>query len=357
MLFRQLFDPESSTYTYLLADEQTHDAVLIDPVREQLERDLQLLDELGLTLRYVLETHVHADHVTSAGMLRDRLGARTVLSKHAGVDCADLLVGDGDGIGFGKYALEVRTTPGHTNGDVVYVLADQSRAFTGDTVLVRGCGRTDFQEGDARTLYRSVHDKVFTLPDSTLLYPAHDYRGRTVTTVCEEKTYNPRLGGGKTEDEFVEIMAALDLPYPRKIDDALPANSRCGHVVSDAPPAEPAPPWAPIERTPTGVPEVTPEWVGASLPDDAAVIDVRGPDEWNDALGHIARAELVPLEHLANAAQDWDRTRRLVTVCRAGGRSGQAAMILERLGFHHVASMRGGMLAWNQARLPTEHAA
>lgn len=234
MLFRQLFDPESCTYTYLLADEDTRAAVLIDPVREQLDRDLGLLDELGLTLVHVLETHVHADHVTGASLLRARTGARTVVSRNAGAPCADLLVDDGDVVRFGGHTLTVLATPGHTNGCVTYVTADRSMAFTGDALLIRGCGRTDFQQGDARTLYRSVHGKIFTLPESCAVYPGHDYQGRTRSTVGEEKRLNPRLGGGKSEAELVAIMQGLELSYPRKIDIAVAANARCGRLEGES---------------------------------------------------------------------------------------------------------------------------
>jgi sulfur dioxygenase len=233
MLLRQLFDAETCTYTYLLADEETREAVLIDPVLEQLDRDLELVGELGLELVNVLETHVHADHVTGASLLRARTGARTVVSRDGGAPCADVLVGDGDVIRFGKHSLEVRATPGHTDGCVTYVTADQTMAFTGDALLIRGCGRTDFQQGDPRTLYRSVHGKILTLPDACAIYPAHDYKGRTRSTVGEEKALNPRLGGGKTKDEFVAIMEGLDLAYPKKIDVALPANVRCGRLGPD----------------------------------------------------------------------------------------------------------------------------
>jgi sulfur dioxygenase len=230
MLFRQLFDAESSTYTYLLADEGTREAVLIDPVREQLERDLALLADLDLVLVHVLETHVHADHVTSAALLRARTGARTVVARAGGARCADVPVEDGDVIRFGAQALTVLATPGHTSGCVTYVTADRAMAFTGDALLIRGCGRTDMQQGDARALYRSVHGKIFTLPDACAVYPGHDYAGRTSSTVGEEKACNPRLGGGRSEDEFVEIMQSLDLAYPRKIDIAVPANARCGRL-------------------------------------------------------------------------------------------------------------------------------
>jgi sulfur dioxygenase len=228
MIFRQLFDPESSTYTYLLGDETSREAVLIDAVREHVDRDLLLVGELGLDLRYTLETHVHADHVTGAGVLRARTGCRTVVSRRGGAPCADLQVEHGDRISFGGRWLEVRATPGHTDGCVTYVLDDHSIAFTGDALLIRGCGRTDFQQGDARRLYRSVHDQVFTLPDACLLYPGHDYQGRTATSVAEERAHNPRLGGARTVDEFVAIMDGLGLAPPRRIAEAVPANHNCG---------------------------------------------------------------------------------------------------------------------------------
>src|SRR5687768_9972389 len=203
MFFRQLFDAESSTYSYLLADTETREAVLIDPVVEQTERDVALIRDLGFTLRYALDTHVHADHVTGAGALRERLGCQTVLSERAGVGCADVLVKEGDTIAFGGERLEVRETPGHTESCISYVTADRAMAFTGDALLIRGCGRTDFQGGDARTLYQSVHRQLFSLPSTTLVFPAHDYKGRTATSVEEEVRHNPRLGNGKTEQEFV----------------------------------------------------------------------------------------------------------------------------------------------------------
>lgn len=228
MLFRQLFDRETSTYTYLLGDEGTGRALLIDPVAENVERDLALLGELDLLLTYVLETHVHADHVTAAATLRQRTGCKTVVSAYAGAPCADVAVKDGDVIEMGEVALEVRATPGHTAGCVTYVTADHTMAFTGDALMIRGCGRTDFQQGDAVRLYRSVHEKIFTLPDDCRVYPGHDYRGQLVSTVGEEKQFNPRLGRGRTVSEFVAIMQALDLPKPKRIDEAVPANQRCG---------------------------------------------------------------------------------------------------------------------------------
>ncbi len=226
MIFRQLFEPVSSTYTYLLGCERTRQGLLIDPVAEEVETYIALLKESGLTLVYTLETHVHADHVTGAALLRERLGSKSVVHRDAGAECADLLVTDSEQLQVGDIRIEVRHTPGHTNADVSYVAGD--RVFTGDALLIGGCGRTDFQQGDAGRLYDSVHKKLFTLPPDTLVYPAHDYNGNTVSTIKQEQAKNARLGGGRTRAEFIQIMRDLKLPYPKQIDRALPANQACG---------------------------------------------------------------------------------------------------------------------------------
>ena len=228
LTFRQLFDPASATYTYLLA--HSGEAVLIDPVLEQVERDAALLAELGLRLLWTLETHVHADHVTGASQLRQMRGSRIAVAEAAGPDGADRHLNDGDCITFGARSLQVRATPGHTASCLTYVLDDGAMAFTGDCLLIRGCGRTDFQGGSSARLYRSVRENIFTLPDDCLLYPGHDYRGLSVTTVGEEKAHNPRLGLAKSEEDFAACMAALNLPYPKKIGVALPANLQCGRA-------------------------------------------------------------------------------------------------------------------------------
>ncbi|HKA87858.1 MAG TPA: MBL fold metallo-hydrolase [Haliangiales bacterium] len=225
MSFRQLFDTASWSYSYLLWDEATRDAVLIDAVLEQVDRDVRIIEELGLQLRYALDTHVHADHVTAASKLRERLGCRLVASREGGGPCNDILVGEGDEIRFGGRGLGVLATPGHTSGCVTYVLPD--RVFTGDALMVRTCGRTDFQGGDAGTLYDSITTKLFVLPDETLVFPAHDYTGQTATSIGEEKRHNVRLAG-RSREAFIELMANLNLALPKKIREAVPANLACG---------------------------------------------------------------------------------------------------------------------------------
>ncbi|MFW5921164.1 MAG: MBL fold metallo-hydrolase [Polyangiales bacterium] len=224
MLFRQLFDKETSTYTYLVADPDSGQAALIDPVIEQLDRDLQLMGELGLELAYVLDTHVHADHVTASGLLRERTGARIVASR-LGPACADVRVGHGDVVNVGSVAIEVLETPGHTDDSVSYRVGDD--VFTGDALFVRGNGRTDFQNGDPEALYRSLTEVLLALPEHTRIWPGHDYRGHTMTTVGEEKRHNPRVAG-KSRAEFVEVMNNLGLPRPKRLDEAVPANRECG---------------------------------------------------------------------------------------------------------------------------------
>ncbi|XP_067456941.1 persulfide dioxygenase ETHE1, mitochondrial isoform X1 [Thunnus thynnus] len=226
LLFRQLFELESSTYTYLLADTETKEAIIIDPVLETIDRDLKLIHELGLNLKVAVNTHCHADHITSTGLMKKRLvGLKSAISKFSGAS-ADIYLLDGDKITFGKHFLTARETPGHTDGCMTLVSGDQSMAFTGDALLIRGCGRTDFQQGCPKKLYHSVHQKIFTLPDQCLVYPAHDYLGQTVSTVGEERQFNMRLT--KSLEEFVDIMNNLNLKKPAKIDIAVPANLVCG---------------------------------------------------------------------------------------------------------------------------------
>ncbi|MEB3340200.1 MBL fold metallo-hydrolase [Okeania sp.] len=230
MLLRQLFDPETSTYTYLIADMSAKEAALVDPVLEQVERDAKLIDELGLTLKYCLETHIHADHVTGTGELRKLKGCQGVLPENAKVDCADCFIKDGEVLKVGKIEIKAISTLGHTDCHMAYLVNNDS-LLTGDALLIRGCGRTDFQSGDAGTLYDHITQKLFTLSDDTLVYPGHDYRGQTVSTIGEEKQFNPRFVG-HNRDSFIELMSNLNLPNPKKIAEAVPANQGCGKVAA-----------------------------------------------------------------------------------------------------------------------------
>lgn len=354
MIFRQLIDADSQTLTYILGDPWSREAVIIDPVRENIERDLGFLEQLGLSLVYTLETHVHADHVTGGALLRQATGCKVILSAATGVHSADILVNDGDAVRFGLQALEVRSTPGHTSGCVSYVAANHPYAFTGDTLLIRGCGRTDFQQGDSRTLYRSVRDKLFSLPDETLVYPAHDYKGRTVSSIREEKNYNPRLGGGRTEEQFVAIMNALKLAYPRKMDLAVPANQRCGLLDEEELERPDGPvntPRLAMERTPTGAPSVPVIWVANREP-TVRLVDIRTAEEVGGPDGFIEGSDHIPMDRLESVVADWERDAPVVLYCRSGGRSDRAAVLLERAGFRHCASMKGGVLKWSELGFP-----
>ena len=348
MLFRQLFDPASSTYTYLLADESTRCALLIDTVFEQFERELALVRELDLMLTHTLETHVHADHVTAAWRFHQALGSRIVLSKRSGATGADDLVDQGDMIDAGEATLTVRATPGHTDGCVTYVAKDCSMAFTGDALLIRSAGRTDFQQGSAATLYRSIRERIFTLPDNCLLYPAHDYAGRTVTTVGEEKRWNPRIGGNASEDDFVGYMQNLGLPHPKQIDVAVPANLKCGRP--DTVTSADAPAWGPIVRTFAGVSEIDPVWVSEHS-GQVTVLDVREARELTGDLGRIEGSLHIPLGELRARVVEVPRDRPVVCVCRSGRRSAQACTILEKSGLTEVANLTGGMIHWRALRL------
>lgn len=230
MIFRQLFEPESSTFTYLVACSETRDAVLVDPVVETCERDLAVLAELGLKLAYTLDTHIHADHITAACRMRALSGCKVAYPAADALACADVHVSEERPLAVGKMLLQPVFTPGHTDTHHAYLVDEGGTPaiFTGDALLIDGCGRTDFQNGDADALYRSVRERIFTLPPETLVYPAHDYNGRRVSSVAQEAARNPRLGQDVTLEQFRAIMAGLDLPYPRKIDVAVPANRECG---------------------------------------------------------------------------------------------------------------------------------
>src|SRR5437870_1116172 len=330
LIFRQLFDPQSSTYSYLLADARAREAVLIDPVFEQARRNAALIAELDLKLVATIETHVHADHVTAAWLLKRQFGSAIAVSAASGAEGADRLLAHGDRVKFGRRHLEVRATPGHTGGCLTFVLDDLTMAFTGDCLLIRGSGRTDFQQGDPRALFRSVRTQIFTLPSDCLLYPAHDYRGLTVTSVDEEKRFNPRLAEPVAEDDFVGYMSHLGLAHPKQIEVAVPANLRCGRPEGAI--QEPVvQSWAPLTLTFAGIPEIQPPVLEDNIA-GAQVVDVREPEEWRGPLGHIAQSCLIPLGELSQRAAELDKSRPIVTACRSGARSAQAVVILQRLG-------------------------
>ena len=344
LIFRQLFDAQSSTYTYLLGDSASGEAILIDPVFEQVRRDAALVHELSLHLVWTLDTHVHADHVTGAWLMKQRAGNRIALSAAAGAVGADRGLNHGDRIAFGKRYVEVRATPGHTNGCLTYVLDEQSMAFTGDCLLIRGSGRTDFQQGDPRVMFKSVREHIFSLPAACLLYPAHDYRGVTVTSVEEERRFNPRLGGDIGVDDFAGYMHNLNLPHPKQIDVAVPANLLCGQPVG-AQPDNSDPQWAALTFTFGGIWEIQPHAL-EEVADRVEIIDVREPNEYTGALGHIAGARLIPLGQLKQRAADISRDRPVVAVCRSGARSAQAVVMLQKEGIRDIANLNGGMLRW-----------
>jgi len=354
MIFEQLFHTESSTYTYLLADEESKKALFIDPVLDELDSYDELLESRGLKLAFTLETHVHADHITAGGLLRERYGSKTVVGRESHIPCADILASEGDSIALGGCELNVIETPGHTNTCISFVCRSEGWVFTGDTLLIDGCGRTDFQSGDSAVLFRSVREKLFTLPAQTRVYPAHDYEGRTMTTIADEKATNQRLGGERTLEEFVSIMNNLDLPEPKSINEAVPANQRCGlKTALGAPPSrmvEGA--WAPVFRSDVDVPEVTAQWV-LDNPKAARMVDVREPDEFTGVLGHIADSELIPKADAVDGLKGCAKDSPIVLICRSGRRSGIVALELEEMGFTKIVSMQGGMLAVNEI-LPSD---
>jgi sulfur dioxygenase len=233
MIFRQLFEPLSSTYTYLLGCEETGQAILIDPVIVTIERDMAEIQHLGLTLAYSLDTHIHADHITAALELKKLVGSKIAVPAFDRLPCSDVAIEEGKPFELGSIQLQPLHTPGHTDGHFAYVIAD--RIFTGDALLIEGCGRTDFQNGDAEALYKSVTEKLFSLPDDYLVYPAHDYKDRRVSSIAQEKKRNPRLGGERSLEEFKTIMGNLKLPYPKFIDYAVPGNKQCGVCPSALP--------------------------------------------------------------------------------------------------------------------------
>lgn len=342
MIFRQLFDDVSSTYTYLLADEDRKEAILIDPVYSQAKRDIALVDELGLTLALVADTHAHADHITAAWVLKQKTGCNIASARAIGAEHVDVPLEDGQEFGVAGVTLRAMSTPGHTDGCMSYVMSDQTMVFTGDALLIRGCGRSDFQQGSAHKLFESITNRLFALPDSCLVYPAHDYHGRTQSSIREEKAFNARVGGGANETDFVEYMKAMRLPHPKKIDEALPANLRSGCPEDGKLPEEPS--WADIRLTYAGVPEIGEEWLEHHL-DDVTVLDVRLDEEVKDCPVTESLVDLhIPLDELRTRMEEVPRDKPVVTLCRSGRRSAMAVNILTENGFEKVASLSRGLM-------------
>ena len=351
LLLRQCFDADTGTYTDLLADPASAEGVLIDPVFSQHGRDLALIRELGISLVATLDTHVHADHVSGAWLLQRATGCAIGLAERAGAENVTLPLVEGDRVCFGARYLAVLATPGHTAGCLTFVLDDQSAAFTGDALLIRGCGRCDFQEGDARTLYRSITTRIFPLPECCLLYPGHDYSGRTLSSVAEEKAFKARLGGSANERDFVGYLENMKLPHPGRIAEALPANLRCGRPLQEADTA--ADSWAPLQRSYAGLPELEPAWV-ADHRHTLTLVDVRGAEEFHGPDGHLAGSLLIPLPELQERLAEIPPQRPVVLLCHSGIRSALATQLLIKAGRERVANLRGGLRAWEVEGLALE---
>ena len=348
MLFRQLFDATSSTYSYLLADPKSRQAVLIDPVYEQHQRDAALIRELSLELVCTLDTHCHADHVTGAWLMKNALGSRIGLAEVYGAQNVDYPLVHGMNVPFGALSLEVRATPGHTAGCLSFVTSDHTHVFTGDALLVRGAGRTDFQQGSAHELYRSIQQQLFTLPDGCAVHPGHDYDGRTCSTIGEEKTHNPRIGGKAREEDFVGYMDNLGLPHPKQIAVAVPANMQAGKPEHGEASATPS--WGPVVTTYAGVREIEPTWVQKHA-SEVQLLDVRSQAEFDGELGHLPSARLIPLEELRARVAEIDPSKPVIVVCQSGRRSAMATVILQKAGLTQVANLTGGMLRWRELGL------
>ncbi|NOS74364.1 MAG: MBL fold metallo-hydrolase [Methyloglobulus sp.] len=377
MLFKQLFDQETWTYTYLIADPVNKEAVLIDPVNTHIDNYLALLAEHGLQLKYSLETHVHADHITAGGLLRKKLGAETGVSALCGAETADIQIKDGDVFSFanGEH-IKVIATPGHTKGSISFLWRD--RVFTGDSLFIGGCGRTDFQGGDAGALYDCITQRLFTLPDDTLVYPGHDYQQRWVSNIMQERTTNPRLAG-KTREEFITIMNNLNLPKPKLIDEAVPANRYCGleenerqdavahrervrenaktgdeptvNCGGDMPKSSGITVQDMVAAAKQQITEVTVDKAKQLLAEsDIALVDVREESEY--AAGHIDNAILLPrgvLEFKIGTVPELaDKAKPVIIYCRTGGRASMAAVNMKALGYTNVVSIAGGYEGWQK---------
>jgi len=339
LMVKQLYDRESCTYSYLLVDPNTREGAIIDPVRELFERDMQIINELGVELLYTIETHAHADHITSSGKIRQNTGAKIVFGEGSGVPAIDVAIKDGQTLKLGHYEIRAIATPGHTAACTSYYV--DGMVFTGDTLLIRGCGRTDFQDGDPSMLYDSITEKLFTLKDDTIVYPAHDYNGRLWSTIGEEKHWNARLGGNKDKQSFVDIMSNLNLDMPKKINEAVPANTSVGinfdpkrYLLDDY-----------------TMDDLHQLW--RNKPDNTLIMDNRTPEEF--AKGHVPGSLNIPLgteNDNIDTLKDYDQ---VFIYCRSGRRAQTTFTNLSFQGLEHLHCVcHSGMPDWIKAGYEVE---
>ena len=339
MIFRQLYDNVSGTYTYLLASRHGGEALIVDPVLERVDRYIQLLTELDLRLVKAVDTHLHADHVTGLAALRDRTQCITVMGEHTRADVVSMRIGDGDKIGIEGLSLGVIHTPGHTDDSYSFTMAD--RVFTGDTLLIRGTGRTDFQNGDARAQYDSIFNRLLKLPDATLVFPAHDYKGEMVSTIGEEKAFNPRLQV-KSVNEYVELMNNLKLPNPKMMDVAIPANSKIGLSQGE------------VARKGWAI--TTADFAKAIDSQDSAIVDIRETAE-RDKEGVILESLHVPYATVAENLKprgllhELGIAKQLIFICTFGERSAMAVQLAQAVGLKSARHVHGGLAEWRAGTL------
>jgi sulfur dioxygenase len=334
LMLEHLYDRESCTYTYLLIDPKTQEGAIIDPVWENFDRDMQIINELGIELLYSIETHAHADHVTSGGKMRQMTGAKIVFGDNAGIQSIDISIKHNEKLKLGNYTIRAISTPGHTSACTSYYI--DGMVFTGDTLLIRGCGRTDFQDGDPGQLFDSITQKLFTLGDDTRVYPGHDYNGRIGSTIGEEKRWNLRLGNNRPKAEFVELMNNLNLDMPKKINEAVPANISCGinfdpkrYVLDDI-----------------SMDDLHQIW--QQLPEDTLIVDNRTPEEF--ASGHVPGSCNMPMGTENEHLNTLKRFKKVYIHCRSGRRSQTVFTNLNLLGIEHLACVcHSGMPDWIKA--------
>ena len=349
LTIKQFFDRDSCTYTYLLVDAKTHQGAIIDGVKEQLKRDLQYIEELGIELLYAIETHVHADHISSAGLLRQKTGAKIVYNQAAGIKSIDIALNDGDILPLGHSHIKAITTPGHTSACMSFYLGGEAHGsagftgmvFTGDTLLIRGCGRTDFQQGSSVELYRSVTEKLFSLNDKTIVYPGHDYNGNTSSTIAEEKQWNPRLGKQISLAHFIAIMSNLNLALPKRINEAVPANEACGiNFKANA--------YIHDDFSMTALYQIWQQQNPENL-----IIDNRTEEEYLQ--GHIPDSQNIPLGTEPDHLERLKGFKHIYIYCHSGRRSQTALTNLAMLGLANITCVsHSGIAEWQALGYPIE---